>query len=135
MFIDWKARAIATQADVDMQPEEDLYKALCSEAKIEVPAMSLETLKGLALRKYFKQINKKKFSSKLVYYQQLAKKISANVQQKESTFPSEYLSEVDTCTSVGHAERLAFPMTVSCNRTEFAVALISRKAITLQDTH
>ena len=56
MFIDWKARAIARQADVDIQPEEDLYKGLCSEAKIEVPAMSLVTLKGL--RKYFKRINK-----------------------------------------------------------------------------
>ena len=59
MFIDWKAYVIATQADVDMQPEEDLYKALCSEARIDGPTMSFVTLKELALRKYFKRINKK----------------------------------------------------------------------------
>ena len=58
MFLDWKERVMATQPDVDIEPEEDLYKALCSEAKIEVPPMSLLTLKGLALRKYFKRINK-----------------------------------------------------------------------------
>ena len=48
---------------------------------------------------------------------------------------SEHLSEVETSTSVGHAEQLAFPLRVSCKQTDFAVALISKKAITLQDTH
>ena len=72
MFIDWKARAIARQADVDIQPEEELYKALCSEARIDGPTMSLVTLKGLVIRKYFKQINKNIilfFSRKLFYHQ------------------------------------------------------------------
>ena len=53
MFIDWKARAIATGADVDVQPEEELCKGLCDEAKIEASVKGVAvTLKGLALRKY-----------------------------------------------------------------------------------
>ena len=65
---------MAIQTDVDIQPEEELYKILCSEAGIEIPTMSLVTLKGLALRMYFKRINKNNFinSNKSVYHQYLA---------------------------------------------------------------
>ena len=52
---------------------------------------------------------------------------------KKITFHSENLSEVEASTSPHHVERLSFPMRVNCKQTEFSVALISRKAITLQD--
>ena len=34
MFVDWKARVIATQADVDMEREEELFTLLARETEV-----------------------------------------------------------------------------------------------------
>ena len=51
MFIDWKARAIATQADVDIEPEEELYASLVREAGFTLPLPGISSLKELCLSK------------------------------------------------------------------------------------
>ena len=51
MFIDWKARAIVTQADVDIEPEEELYASLIHEASFTLPLPGIPSLKELCLGK------------------------------------------------------------------------------------
>ena len=49
MFIDWKARAIATGADVEIEPEEELYASMVQEAGVTIPHPQVPSLKELSL--------------------------------------------------------------------------------------
>ena len=49
MFIDWKARVIATRADVEIQPEEDLFATLARETGVYL----VSSLKELLLGEYY----------------------------------------------------------------------------------
>ena len=51
MFIDWKAGAIATHADVDIEPEEEMYASLIHEAGFTLPLPGISSLKELCLCK------------------------------------------------------------------------------------